>query len=158
MRALPLLLATLATSGCTLLSEPQLKELSGPTDGYTPTAAFLKVEIEREDGTTALLDFERREWHTAEIARRVDRREVPFLSAQVTPRDVLGEYLVQHVGAPGELEALRFDNMDATPEQKAQMDAEHDELLRLFEAATRTPGAAVDAGGLGGMAADAPLP
>lgn len=135
MRLLALLAATLL-AGCALplVEEPTLREVSGPTDGYTPTASFLKVHVEREDGRIALLDFDRREWHAAEIARRIDQREVEFLSAQALPRDILNEYLVDTVAAPGELQGLRFDDMGATPEQRAQADAEYDDLLRRFAA------------------------
>lgn len=132
-----LVLAALLLSGCALplLDEQKAKEVSGPTDGYTPTNSFLKVHVRRDDGTLALLDFDRRDWHASEIARRLDERDVRFLSAIVEPRNVLNEYLVTSVGSPGELQGLRFDEMGATPEQRAAADAEYEQLLQRFDAA-----------------------
>lgn len=132
MRTLLLVLLVAPWAGCTLIQEPEPKMLVGPTDGYTPTATFLKLHVVRDDGTTALLDFERRDWYTAEIARRVDVKEIQFVSAEAMPRDILNEYLARVVSAPEDLQALRYDEMDATPEQRASMDAEHEELLRRF--------------------------
>lgn len=118
-----------ALPGC-LLREPTVKEVHGETDGYTPTAAYLKVHVWTDDDRVVLLDFDRRDWHVSGIAKRLDGGQLDYLSAQALPRDILGEYVVQHVGAPGELAALRYDAMAATPEQRADMDAEYERLLR----------------------------
>lgn len=131
VRALALsLLAVLLLPGCSLVSEPQERELAGPTDGHQPTPNYLKVFVRRDDGTMALVDFDRRDWYTAEIARRIDRREVEFLSATVMPRNTLNEYLVQRVTSPADLASLRYDEMEASPEMRAQMDAEYEQLLK----------------------------
>lgn len=146
MRRVALLLTALTLSGCALplVNEPEAKEVSGPTDGYTPTAAYLKVNVKAEDGRTVLLDFDRREWAASEIAERIDQKEVRFLSAQAMPQ-LLNEYVVVNVGAPGELQALRYDEMGATPEQRAQYDAEYEQLLERFNAALPDVAAEPDA-------------
>lgn len=140
-RAATLILLATLLAGCSLVQEPQLRELGGPTDGYTPTASYLKVHVKRADGTTALLDFDRGDWYTAEIARRVDLRKLDHVTAQAMPRDILNEYVVRAVVAPEELDALRYDAMGASHEQRAQMDAEHEELLArwLRDAAQGAP-------------------
>lgn len=141
--ALGLLLA-LALAGCTLLKEPEEKPYEGKAFGYDPTAAFLKVNVRDPEGRIKLFDFDRRDWYTAELARRVDHREITDLTIQGKARDTLGEVLVLDVLDPGTLSGLRYDRMDATPEARQQMDAEHDELLRdltepLPEPAPPTP-------------------
>lgn len=137
MQRWTLVLAALALAGCAvpLLDEPTLREVSGPTDGYTPTATYLKVHVRAEDGRLIMLDFDRRDWHASAIAERIDGKSVRFLSAQALPRDIMNEYVVEHVGAPGELAALRYDEMEATPEQRAAHDAEYEALLRRFHEA-----------------------
>lgn len=132
MRAafLVVLLGATTLAGCSLIAEPQERELAGPTDGHQPTPSYLKVFVVKEDGTKALLDFDRRDWYVAEIARKIDLREVAYLGATVMPRNTLNEYLVQKVSTPSELDALRYDEMQASPEARAQMDAEYDEILR----------------------------
>lgn len=136
MRAavLPLLLA-LSLAGCALplVNEPALKEVRGPTDGYTPTASYLKVHVETEDGRTVMLDFDRRDWHASAIADMIDEKSVAFLAAQALPRDILNEYVVEEVEAPSEIARLRYDAMGATPQQRAEYDAEYEALLRRFQ-------------------------
>lgn len=122
-------LLVLPLAGCSLLAEPQVRELSGPTDGYTPTSMYLKLHLRRDDGTLALLGFDRRDWHTSEIARRVDDKELRFVTVQAMPREILSEYVVEALIAPEELDRLRYDAMGATPEQRAEMDAEYEALL-----------------------------
>ena len=137
--ALVALLALVPLAGCTLVQEPQLRELAGPTDGYTPTSVFLKLHVLREDGTTALLDFERRDWHVAEIAKRVDHKQLKFVVAQAMPRAILNEYVAQAVASPADLQSLRFDEMGATPEQRAEMDREYEALLQAWLAQAPAP-------------------
>lgn len=134
MRPVLALLAVpaLLFAGCTLVQEPQVRELSGPTDGYTPTSVYLKVHLRRDDGSVAMLDFDRRDWHTSEIAKRVDRKELDFLAAQAMPRDILSEYVVQQVVTPEDLGMLRYDDMGATPEQRMEMDSEYEALLQRW--------------------------
>lgn len=127
-------------AGCAALDPPGPRELSGPTDGYTPTSVYLKVHVLREDGTTAFLDFERQDWYTAEIARRVDMKKLEHVTAQAQPRNILNEYIAQSVVSPEDLDALRFEAMGASNEQRALMDAEYEELLsRLAPDEARQP-------------------
>lgn len=132
-RVLALLLLP-ALAGCAALDEPAPKALAGPTDGYSPTASFLKVHVKRDDGTVALLDFDRRDWYTAKIADLVDLKQMKFVSAQAKPREILNEYLALSVTDPAEVAKLRYDAMDATPEQRARMDAEYERLLEAWMA------------------------
>lgn len=133
MRALALtMLGVLLLSGCTILQEPKVKEVAGPTDGYTPTSTYLKVHVKRADGSLAMLDFDRRDWYASKIVELLDHRQMEFVSAQAKPRDILNEYLVESVADPGEVAKLRFDDMDATPEQRAQMDSEYESLLKRY--------------------------
>lgn len=137
----PLVLVALAglLGGCAALEPPPPRELAGPTDGYSPTPTFLKVHVKREDGSVALLNFDRREWHVSEIARRLDRNQLEFVAAQAQPREILNEYLAQEVRAPEELRALRFDAMGATHEERRLLDAEWDALLRRHVPAHALP-------------------
>jgi len=140
--ALVLLGLTLFLAGCAALDPPKPRELTGPTDGYTPTAAFLKLHLKREDGSTALLDFDRRDWYTAKIAEMVDLKQVKFVTAQATPRNTLNEYLAETIADPADVGKLRYDNMGVTPEQRADMDNEYQRLLeRYLETAPIPPSA-----------------
>lgn len=139
--ALGLALLALILPGCTLLDEPEAREVSGPTDGYTPTSAFLKLHVRRDDGSFLLLGFDRRDWYTAGIAEEVDLRKVPFITAEAEPRALLSEYLVHSVGSPSALQAFHYDTMGATAEQRAEMDRGHDELLGALGASAPTQGA-----------------
>lgn len=133
MRALVAgILVSLALSGCAALDPPPVREVAGATDGYTPTAAFLKLHVKRDDGSTMLLDFDRRDWYTAKIAEMVDLKQARFVSAQAQPRDILNEYLAESVADPGEMARLRYDDMDATPEQRTEMDNEYQQLLERY--------------------------
>ena len=146
VRLLALAAAALLLAGCTLVKDPEPRQLSGPTDGYTPTATYLKLHVKRDDGTTALLDFDRRDWYTAGIAKMVDQKDLRFVVAEAMPRDILNEYVAREVATPDELQGLRFDAMDASPEQRAEMDREYELLLQAFLAtvpeAASPPGAA----------------
>lgn len=140
LRAAGALLPLALLAGCAALDPPGPRELSGPTDGYSPTSAFLKVHVLREDGTTAFLDFDRKDWYTAEIARRVDMKKLEHVTAQAQPRNILNEYIAQSVVSPEDLDALRFEAMGATNEQRGLMDAEYEDLLRkLVPSEARPP-------------------
>ena len=130
LRLTGFLAAASILAGCAALDPPGPRELSGPTDGYTPTSTFLKLHVLREDGTTAFLDFDRKDWYTAEIARRVDLKKLEHVTAQAQPRGILNEYLAQVVHAPEDLDALRYEAMGASHEQRSLMDTEYEELLR----------------------------
>lgn len=139
--ALAILLALASApvlAGC--LQEPEVREVTGPTDGYSPTASFLKVHVKRDDGSVVLVDFDRRDWHVAEIARRLDSRQVDYLSVQAKPRDMLGEVLVESVKEPSDLASLYYPAMQATPEQRAEMDREYDVVLEKALGAAPSPG------------------
>lgn len=135
-----LLVAALAApllAGC--LKEPEVREVAGPTDGYSPTASYLKVHVLREDGTRVLVDFDRRDWHVSEIARRLDDRRIDFLTVQAKQRDLIGEVLVESVLKPEDLASLYYPTMDATPEQRAEMDREYDAILERAMAGVAVP-------------------
>jgi hypothetical protein len=130
VRPLPLALVLLLTTpllGC--LNAPTVKAYEGKTQGYTPTNAFLKVNVRHADGTYTMFDFDRRDWYTAEVARRVDAKEIPDLTIQGQARETLGEILVLDVLDPSTVSVLRYDKMQTTPESRAQMDDEYDAVL-----------------------------
>lgn len=129
-----LVLLAVPLAGCAALEPSPIREISGPTEGYTPTPSFLKLEVRREDGSMLLLDFDRADWYTAEIARRVDLKKVEFVSAQAKPRDILNEYLAQSIAEPADLQSLRYDDMGASAESRQSMDAEHTALLQEWMA------------------------
>lgn len=135
---LVLLLSVPLLVGC--LQEPEVREVTGPTDGYSPTASFLKVHVKRDDGSVILVDFDRRDWHVSEIARRLDERQIDYLHVQAKPRDTLGEVLVESVKEPSDLAGLYYPTMQATPEQRAEMDREYDRLLQKTLGAAPSPG------------------
>lgn len=86
--------------------------------------------VQKDDSTLVLLDFDRRDWYVAELARRIDTRQLEYLGATVMPRNTLNEYLVQRVHTPADLETLRYDAMAASPEARTQMDGEYDAILQ----------------------------
>jgi hypothetical protein len=131
MRLALLLVPSLILAGCTLLKEPEIREVTGPTDGYMPTAAFLKLSVKRDDGGAVLLDFDRRDWYASKIAEMVDTKQIPFVSAQGMPR-LVNEYVAETVIMPSELAKLRYDEMGATSEQRMTMDQEYTALLERY--------------------------
>lgn len=147
LRVVALLALASILAGCAAMEPPAPRQLSGPTDGYTPTSVFLKLHVKRDDGTTALLDFDRKDWYTAEIARRVEHHKLDFVSAQAQPRDILNEYLAQEVASPEDLDSLRYDAMGATGEERSLMDAEYEELLQKLAVAPPSV-VATETGGL----------
>lgn len=142
-RALSLLLLALALPGCAVYEPPGPTEVSGETDGYAPTAAFLKVFVREDDGSVTWVDFDRKDWHVAEIARRIDQRDVTYLAIAGQERETMGEVLVVDVRDPGELAALKYDTMKATNEERALFDLEYEEILQAAQGAAGAP--AVDA-------------
>lgn len=140
MRAIVVgLLLALPLAGCAGLDPPGPREVAGPTDGYSPTASFLKVHVRQPDHSLVMLSFDRTEWYTAKIAELVDLKQMTFVSAHAQPRETLNEYMALDVAEPSDVAKLRYDAMQATPEQRAQMDAEHEALLKEWLA--RTPAA-----------------
>lgn len=136
------LLLAVALPGCSLIAEPTPKEVAGPTDGYLATSPFLKVYVRsNSSGDLVLVDFDRRDWWVSKIADAVDQKDVAFLTVTATPRAIIGEYLVERVDAPADLEQYRYSTMGASAQQREQMDAEYDALLArlLEEAPERVP-------------------
>lgn len=132
-RALPLLLLALTLPGCAVYEPPGPTEVAGRTDGYAPTAAFLKVYVREDDGSMTWVDFDRKDWHVAEIARRIDRRDVTYLAIAGQERETMGEVLVVDVRDPGELAALKYDTMKATAEERALLDLEYEEIVQAAQ-------------------------
>lgn len=129
------LLLALTLPGCSLIQTPGPKEVAGPTDGYLATSPFLKVYVRsNSSGDMVLVNFDRRDWWVSKIADAVDDKDVAFLTVTATPRAIMGEYLVEHVDAPADLEQYRYSTMGATAEDRQWMDAEYDALIaRLLE-------------------------
>lgn len=125
-----------AAPGCSLIDEPGPREVTGPTDGYLATTPFLKVYVRSEEtGNLLLVDFDRKDWAVSRIAERLDRADVEYLSVRAVPRSLIGEYLVDAVLSPSDLEAYRYEAMGASAEERSLLDAEYDALLaRLAEA------------------------
>jgi hypothetical protein len=106
-------------------------KVEGPTRGYSPTSAYLKVHVDTPEGRRVLVDFDRRDWHVAELARRLDDHRLRFLFVEGTPR-ILGEVVAETVFDPGDLAELRYASMSASGEDRLRMDAEYDALLARF--------------------------
>ena len=139
-----LLLALLAAppgAGCLSLvdNDKEARYVAGPTRGYSPTPSFLKVHVEGPDGKTVNVNFDRREWHVSELARRLDNRSIQFLHVEAIPREILNEVLVEQVLDPDQVSKLRYSAMAVSEEEKALLDAEYDDLLRMFERGVPTP-------------------
>lgn len=133
-----LLLAPVA--GCLSLlpaEDPPLR-VEGPTRGYSPTAAFLKVHVDTSEGQRVLVDFDRRDWHVAELARRLDDRRVQFLFVEGPPR-LMGEMLAETVFTPEDLADLRYEAMGVSHEERLRLDAEYDALLAALGEAAPVP-------------------
>lgn len=143
MRAIALVALLLPLAGCTLVDEPGPRDVEGRTDGYAPTSAFVKVFVQEEDGTLVWVDFDRRDWYAAELVRRLDGHQVPYLSVAGHERQTPGEVLVLEVRDPAELSQLRYDAMAVTPRERALMDLEYEELLASFEGGAPAPGSTI---------------
>lgn len=131
-----LVAAAPVASGCLTLfpNEKEPREVMGPTRGYSATPNFLKVHVQTNDSRIVLVDFDRREWHVGELARRLDGRQIQFLYAEGMPREILNEILVEQVLDPDDVGSLRFESMGASEEERLRLDAEYDALLaRLGE-------------------------
>lgn len=126
--AAPLALVLLA--GCTLVPEPQARDVAGATDGYSATAQFLKVFVRNESGVTTLVDFDRRDWYVSKIAAQLDEKQIPFLDIRGQERLTLGEVVVASVRVPENLTSLRYEAMAVSPEERSAMDLEYDQRLR----------------------------
>lgn len=138
-RAFPLLALALLLPGCQVYEPPGPTEVAGTTDGYAPTAVFLKVFVREDDGSVTWVDFDRKDWHVAEIARRLDRRDVTYLAIAGQERETMGEVLVVDVRDPGELAELKYDTMKATTQERALLDLEYEEILKAAQGAAGAP-------------------
>lgn len=133
-RAVVLGLALLVP-GCSLVEEPRPREVAGPTDGYLAGSSFLKVYVRsNSSGDLVLVDFDRRDWYVARIAEAVDHHDADFMTVTGTVR-LMNEYVVERVREPAGLDAYRYDDMHATADDRARMDAEYDALLARIAAA-----------------------
>ena len=134
---LALLLVALAglPAGCLSLfpEDDAPRRVEGPTRGYSPTAAYLKVHVETPEGRM-LVDFDRRDWHVAELARRLDDRRIDFLAAEGETR-LMGEVVARSVHDPADLATLRYSEMRLREEDRLRLDAEYDEILARAAAA-----------------------
>lgn len=129
MRAAALLaLVLLIAPGC-IYRELGPTEVRGEPEGYAPTPSALKMTVRGEDDARVLVVFERRDWYVAEIARRLDQREVGLVAIAAVERNIPGEVLAETFREPGELNELRYDAMGASAEERRLMDLEYDELL-----------------------------
>lgn len=137
MRTLVLLLASLALAGCTVYEEPGPRDVEGRTEGYAPTATFLKVLVRTEAGEGVYVDFDRADWHVSELARRLDDRKITFLAVQGQERATLGEVIAVVVRTPEDVQGLNYDEMGATAQQRTLLDLEYEDLLRVKAAAER---------------------
>lgn len=149
VRLLAVLVAGLA-AGCSVLEEPAPRQLEGRTDGYQPTASFLKVMVrDNATGDLLLAAFAREDWAVSRVADRLDHKQLPYLVVATTPRAIPGEYEVERVIVPPEVDALRYTAMRASPEEKRLLDAEYDALLaRLRAPPAVEPGGSVPGGAL----------
>lgn len=139
-----LLLAPAALPGCILYDEPGPTEVTGEVKGYAPTQAFLKLEVETEDGRRISVDFDRRDWHVRALGDRVDHRELKTLVVAGQERNIPGAVLAERFLSPEDLNALRYEEMGASAEERERLDAEYDEWLA--ELARRAAGDVGEAG------------
>lgn len=117
-------------SGCAaLIPSPEARDVSGATDGYTPTASFLKVFVKNESGLSTLVNFDRRDWYVAKIAEMLDQRELRFLDVRGQERHIPGEVIVASVRLPEDLTKLRYTAMSVSPQEQWRLDQEYDALL-----------------------------
>lgn len=130
MRALVLTLVLLAPglAGC-LYDEPGPAQVEGRVTGYSPTQAYLKLEVQGEDGRVVSVDFDRRDWHVRELARQVDLREVRVVTIDGMERNIPGAVLAEQFVDPDQLNELRYETMGASAQQRALLDAEYEAWL-----------------------------
>lgn len=121
------LTAALLLPGC-LDAAPAPRTIEGPTDGYVPTPAYLKVYVRTNDSGLVLADFNRTEWYVAGIAKRLDDHQLKFLGVHGKVR-LLGEVVVEDVLLPTDMPDMRFASMHVSDDEKRRMDLEYDEIL-----------------------------
>jgi len=135
--ALAFLLVASMLAGCSVIPEPQPKEVRGTVEGYDPTASHLKVHV-RDGERVMLADFDRRDWNVAGIAKMIDEKRLQLLSVRGMPREVLNEVLVETVGDPSELAKFRWTSA-TTPEERSAADAAYDRLVAAADALDGPP-------------------
>lgn len=130
-RASVLVLASLLAGCVTEVLDPQPVRIAGDPDATIPTNVYLKTDVAGADGTT-IVAFDRKDWYVAGLERELPR--IDWLVVEGTPK-IDREVVVADVEAPSDLaERFRFDDMMASKEQQASMDAEWD--VRLDELST----------------------
>lgn len=135
MRVLAALAALALLPGCmSLVQGPgeRQRTLAGETDGYVPTGPFLKVEVREEGGKRVLVLFDRVDWHVARIVDDLERKAVQRLHVETTAREIPGEYLVDKVLDPSQLEAYRYSAMSVSDEERLLLDAEYEAVLERW--------------------------
>lgn len=108
------------------------RTLAGDTDGYVPTGPYLKVEVREDGGRRVLVLFDRADWHVARIVEDLDRKAVQRLHVETTARAIPGEYVVDKVLDPSQLEAYRFSAMRVSDEERLLLDAEYEAIVQRF--------------------------
>lgn len=126
----------LLSAGCTFLAQPGPKDVSGPTDGYQPTSAYLKVFVKDPSGNLTLVDFDRRDWYAAKIIDKLDDKTIDYVTVHGQEHGILGEIVVETAKSPAELAALRYDAMHATAAQKSAMDQQYEGILARLASVT----------------------
>jgi hypothetical protein len=119
-----------------LVHRPGPKDVSGATDGYEPTNAFVKVFVKGEGANQTLVDFDRRDWYAAGIVQKLDDRSITFVDVHGQERAILGEVVVESARSPAALAALKYEAMHATEEQRSAMDLEYEQILKRITAPT----------------------
>lgn len=132
MRPLATLCLAALVAGCVTPSfDAKPVRVAGDPDGTMPTNVYLKAAVEGPDGGVTIA-FARSEWYVAGLERELARSDWIVVAGK--PK-IDNEVLVREVEAPEDLSRrYRFDDMKATKEQRASMDAEWaarlDELRR----------------------------
>lgn len=136
--ALVVALVAPVLAGCTLVKDPEPKDVAGTVSGYDPTASHLKVHL-LVGGELVLVDFDRRDWNVAGIADMIDQRQVREMSVHGIPREVLNELLVETVGDPSSLSKLRWTDQ-TSPEERSAAEQAYDALVaKAHPVATNVP-------------------
>lgn len=121
-----LLLASLLAGCATQVLDPQPVRVAGDPDGTIPTNLYLKTDIQGPNGFVTVA-FERKDWYVAGLERELETAD--WLAVAGKPK-IDREVVVEDVESPADLaKRYRFDDMKATKEQRASMDAEWDARL-----------------------------
>lgn len=132
MRAATVLVLASFLAGCvTEVLDPEPVRIAGDPDATIPTNAYLKTDVQGPDGTT-IVAFDRKDWYVAGLERELFG--VDWLVVGGTPK-LDREVVVSDVETPADLaERFRYEEMQASQEQRATMDAEWDDRLEAITA------------------------